>query len=97
MGTLAEAIQMRTHNICFSVAILISTHNICFYGELWKIIKSTVKAVLVATSIKQAICLKRPVVWFPIVTNKNKFFLHTRQGFPRFTPILDISVLYQGV
>ena len=23
-------------------------------------------------------------------------FLHTRQGFPRFSPVLDISVLYQG-
>ena len=58
MGTLAEAIQMRTHNMCFSEAILISTHNICFYGELWKIIKSTVKAVLVATSIKQQSVLR---------------------------------------
>ena len=24
-------------------------------------------------------------------------FLHTRQGFPRFSPVLDISVLYEGV
>ena len=33
----------------------------------------TVKPVLVATSIKQATCLKRPVLQFPIVTNKTKF------------------------
>ena len=25
------------------------------------------------------------------------YFLHIRQGFPRFSPILDISILYEGV
>ena len=25
------------------------------------------------------------------------FFLHTKQGFLRFSPVLDIYVLYQGV
>ena len=34
----------------------------------------TVKPVLVATSIKQATSIKKPVVWFPIQTiNKFKF------------------------
>ena len=32
---------------------------------------NTVKPVLVATSIKQATCIKRPVFRFPINTNKN--------------------------
>ena len=33
----------------------------------------TLKPVLVATFIKQAAYLKRPVIWFPIQTNKFKF------------------------
>ena len=35
--------------------------------------ETTVKPVLVATSIEQAICIKRPVFRSPIMTNKNKF------------------------
>ena len=30
------------------------------------------------------------------VTLVHNFFLHTQQGFPQFSPILDISVLYEG-
>ena len=26
-----------------------------------------------------------------------QYFLHTQQGFPRFSPVLDISVFYQVV
>ena len=33
---------------------------------------NTVKPALVASSIKQATCIKRPVFRFPIMTDKNK-------------------------
>ena len=43
----------------------ISAFKVHFY-------QNTVKHVLVAISIKQATCIKRPVFWFPIKTNKYK-------------------------
>ena len=40
-------------------------HNISFYPELTKLLSNTVKPVLVATSIKQATCIKQACFQFP--------------------------------
>ena len=42
------------------------------YLTIQLLLVDTVKPVLEATSIMQATCIKRPVLWFPIKTNKYK-------------------------